>query len=105
MVAPHERDGDAARADLLQLGDGGKMFAGDDARILEPEIEEIARENEVISGPGDLLEKRVERFGDGGRTLPQARLRGGAHPGGLYTTGGRGGRGGGHARARSRRRR
>src|SRR5256712_7165511 len=74
MVAPHERDGDAARADLLQLGDGGKMFAGDDARILEPEIEEIARENEVISGPGDLLEKRVERFGDGGGPQRQVRV-------------------------------
>ena len=81
VVAPHERDGDAASADLLQLGDGRKMFAGDDARILEPKIEEIARENEVISGPGDLLEKRVERLGDGGRHLTEVGVRYDDHTG------------------------
>jgi len=75
VVAAHERDRDAAGADLLQLGDGGKMFAGDDARILEPEIEQIAHQDEVISGPGDLLEECVKRLADGGRHLTQVRVR------------------------------
>jgi len=75
VVAPHERDRHAAGADLLQLGDGGKMFAGDDAWILEPEVEDIARENEVIPGLGDLIQERVERLPHGGRHLTQVRVR------------------------------
>ena len=34
MIAAHERDRDAAGAYLLELGDGGKVFAGNDALIL-----------------------------------------------------------------------
>ena len=74
MVAADERDGNTARADLLQLGDGGKMFAGDHAAILEPEIEQIAREQEVIAWLRDFLQKRVERLADGGRNLAEVRV-------------------------------
>ena len=75
VIAAHERDRDAPGADLLQLGDRGKMFARDDGLILEPEIEEITCQNEVIAGLGDLLEKRVERCADGRRHLTQMRVR------------------------------
>src|SRR2546422_8339383 len=50
------------------------MFAGDDTLILEPEIEEIAGQHQVIPGLGDLLEKRVERCADGGRHLTEMRV-------------------------------
>src|SRR5206468_10477326 len=42
---------------------------------LEPEVEDIARENEVIPGLGDLIQERVERLPHGGRHLTQVRVR------------------------------
>src|SRR5881397_2610174 len=64
VVSSHERDRDAACSDVLQLGDGGKMFAGNNAAILEPEVEEIAGEHQVISRPRDLVQKGVECLPD-----------------------------------------
>src|ERR1041384_1449774 len=52
VVAAHERNGHAAPPDLLQLGDRGKVFAGDDALIFEPEVEQVAREDQVVAGAG-----------------------------------------------------
>src|SRR5882672_5381543 len=44
VVAAHEGDGDASGTDFLQLADSGKVLAGDDARVLEPEVEEVAHD-------------------------------------------------------------
>ncbi len=75
MVAPHERDRDAAGADLMQLRDGGKVFAGDDAGVLEPEVEEIAGQHEVVSGSRHLVQKGVEGGAHRGRHLTKVRVR------------------------------
>jgi len=75
MVAAHERDRNAAGADLLQLGDRGKVFAGDDALVFEPEVEEIARQHEVVAGPRHLVQKGVEGGAHGGRHLTKVCVR------------------------------
>ena len=51
------------------------MFAGDDALILEPEIEQIAGQDEVIAGSGDFFQERVKRLAHGGRHLTQMGVR------------------------------
>src|SRR5438552_3228339 len=75
VVAADERDWNAAGADLLELGDGGEMLAGNDAVILEPEVEEIAGQHQVIAGLGHLLQKGVKRRPDGGRHLTEMGVR------------------------------
>ncbi len=80
VIPAHERDGDAAGAHLLELGDGREVFAGNDALVLEPEVEQVTHQHEVVPRPGDLLEKRVERRTDGGRHLAEVRVRHDDHP-------------------------
>ena len=74
VVSPDEGDGDAARANLLQPGDGRKMFAGDYAAILEPEVEQIAGEHQVIPRLRDLFQKCMERPADRRRHLAEVRI-------------------------------
>src|SRR6266702_793792 len=81
VIAAHERDRHTARADLLQLGDGGEMFTGNDARILEPEVEEIAHHHQMIVRLGHLVEKGVQRRPDGGRHLTEMGVRYDDHAG------------------------
>ena len=75
MIAAHERDRDAAGAYLLELGDGGKVFAGDDALILEPEIEQIAGHDEVVADLGYFFEEGVKRGPDAGWDLAEVGVR------------------------------
>src|SRR5258706_2314353 len=75
VIPAHERDRDASGANLLQLGDRGEVFAGNDALVLEPEVEQVTHQYEVVPRLRDLLEKRVERFPDGGRHLAEVRVR------------------------------
>lgn len=49
MIASHEGDGNPTSPYFLQLRDGGKVFAGYDALVLEPEVEQISREHEVVA--------------------------------------------------------
>lgn len=60
VVAAHECDWDAARAYLLQLGDGGKVLARDDASILEPKIEDVSRQQEVVADLWHRFEEDVK---------------------------------------------
>jgi len=59
MVAAHERDRNAAGADLLQLGDRGKVFAGM-TLWYSTRSRRVARQHEVVAGPGHLVQKGVE---------------------------------------------
>src|SRR6266550_6311726 len=74
VISSHERDRYAACPDLLELGDRGKMFAGYYAAILEPEVEKIAGDHQVITGARDFLQKRMERLPDGGGDLAEVRV-------------------------------
>lgn len=60
MIASHEGDGNAAGAYLLQLRDGGKMFTRYDALVLEPEVEQISREHQVVADLRHCFEEGVK---------------------------------------------
>ena len=75
MVAADKGDRNAAGADLLELGDRGEMLAGNDAVILEPEVEEIAGQHQVIAGLRHLIQKGVKCRSDGGRHLTEMGVR------------------------------
>src|SRR5262245_1836712 len=60
MIATHESDRNAAGPYLLQLRDCGKVFAGYDALVLEPEVEQISREHEVIADLRYCFEEGVK---------------------------------------------
>jgi hypothetical protein len=75
MIAAHEGDRDPAGADVLQLGDGGKMFAGDYTLVLEPEIEEIPRQDEVVAGLRHRFEEGMKRGPDARGDLAEVGVR------------------------------
>src|SRR4029077_15294514 len=48
VVAADERDGYATRPQGVQLRDRGEVRAGDDGAVLEPEVEQVAVDEERI---------------------------------------------------------
>jgi hypothetical protein len=51
-----------------------EVLSGNDRAILEPEIEQIAIDQEMIVGLGDRREKPVKRGGRGGWNLAEVRI-------------------------------
>src|SRR2546423_7281804 len=71
VVAAHERDGNAPCPNGLQFRDGREMFARDHGVVLEPKVEQVAREDQVIPRLRDLIEERVKGGADGRRHLTE----------------------------------
>src|SRR5213592_1881841 len=80
VVAAHERDRHAARSQGVELRDGAEVTARDHRAVLEPEIEQVAVDEERVAEIGHRVEEAVKRDGDptrgGGGHGPQARNRG-----------------------------
>src|SRR5947208_2391807 len=69
VVAAHERDRHAARPQGVELRDGGEVTARDHRAVLEPEIEQVAVDEERVAEIGHRVEEPVKRDGDRGRDL------------------------------------
>ena len=99
MVAAHERDRDPPRAAGLQLRYAREVFAGNHGAVLEPEVEQVAVDEEVVARLRHTLEKRVERGLDGDRNLAEMRIGDDDDPPRGAKGGGRSGRHGPQARS------
>ena len=75
MISAHKRHRNTAGSYGLQFRDGAEMFPRNDGLVLEPEIEQIAREHQVITRLGDLVQERVKCGADGRWHLAEMRVR------------------------------
>ena len=75
VIAADERDGDSPRARLLQLGDAREMLARHHGPVLEPEVEQVAIDEQMVAGLRDPVEECVERRLRGRRHLAQVGVR------------------------------
>src|SRR5437667_145649 len=71
VVAAHERDRHAARPQGVELRDGAEVTARDHRAVLEPEIEQVAVDEERVAEIGHRVEEAVKRDGDRGRDLAE----------------------------------
>src|SRR2546422_11153345 len=71
VVAAHERDRHAARPQGVELRDGAEVPARDHRAVFEPEIEQVAVDEERVAEIGHRVEESVERDGDRWRDLAE----------------------------------
>ena len=71
MVAAHERDGYATGPQGMQLRDRAEVTARDDRAVLEPEVEQVAVDEERVPEIRHGLEETVKRGCDRGRDLAE----------------------------------
>src|SRR5207245_5392183 len=60
VIAAHEGHRNAAGPYGLEFRDGAEMFARDDGRVLEPEVEEVAGRHQVTTGLGNFAQAGVD---------------------------------------------
>src|SRR3989454_11838288 len=60
VIAAHEGDGNAPRAQCLQLRDRTEMASWNHGPVLEPEVEQVSVDQQRLAQIGDGLEKAVE---------------------------------------------
>src|SRR5438270_6956730 len=82
VVAAHERDRHAARPQGVELRDGAEVTARDHRPVLEPEIEQVAVDEERVAEIGHRVEEPVKRDGDRGRDLAEMSVGDDDHTGG-----------------------
>src|SRR3989449_111256 len=71
VVAAHERDRHAARPQGVELRDGAEVTARDHRAVFEPEIEQVAVDEERVAEIGHRVEESVKRDGDRWRDLAE----------------------------------
>ena len=82
VVAAHERDRHAARPQSVELRDGAEVTAQDHRAVLEPEIEQVAVDEERVAEIGHRVEESVKRDSDRGRDLAEMSVGDDDHTGG-----------------------
>src|SRR5206468_606583 len=82
VVAAHERDGHAAGAQGVELRDRAEVTARDHRAILEPEVEQVAVDEERVPEIRHRVEEAVKRGRDRGRDLAEMSVRDDDHAGG-----------------------
>jgi len=82
VVAAHERDGHAAGPQGLQLRDRAEVAARDYRAVLEPEIEQVAVDEERVPEIRHRVEETVKHGRDRGRDLAEMRVGDDDHAGG-----------------------
>src|SRR5207244_956809 len=71
VIAAHQGDGDALGPQRLESRDRAEMAPRDHRPILEPEVEQVAVDEQRLAQVGDGFEELVERGLDGGWDLSQ----------------------------------
>src|SRR3989442_665343 len=71
VVAAYEHDRHAAGPQGVELRDGAEVTARDHRAVLEPEIEQVAVDEERVAEIGHRVEESVKRDGDRGRDLAE----------------------------------
>src|SRR2546429_4718129 len=71
VVAAYERDRHAAGPQGVELRDGAEVTARDHRAVLEPEIEQVAVDEERVAQIGHRVEEPVKRDSDRGRDLAE----------------------------------
>src|SRR5213592_2014556 len=74
VVAAHERDGHAARPQGVELRDRAEVTARDHRAVLEPEVEQIAVDEQRVSEIRHRVEEAVKRDCDRGGDLAEMRV-------------------------------
>ena len=69
VVPAYERDRDAATPERVELGDGAEMTTRNHGAVLEPEVEQIAVDDERVSQVRDLVDEAMEKRADRGGSL------------------------------------
>src|SRR5205807_9555501 len=82
VIAADQRDRDALGAQRLQLRHGAEVASRDHRPVLEPEIEQVAVDEEGLTQVGDGLEEAMERRLDRGWDLSQMGVGNDEHAGG-----------------------
>src|SRR5213083_2757539 len=74
VVAAHERDGHAARPQGVELRDRAEVTARDHRAVLEPEVEQVAVDEQRVSEIRHRVEEAVKRDCDRGGDLAEMRV-------------------------------
>src|SRR5438093_10936364 len=82
VIAAHKRDRHAARPQGVELRDGAEVTARDHRAVLEPEIEQVAVDEERVAEIGHRVEEPVKRDSDRGRDLAEMSVGDDDHTGG-----------------------
>src|SRR6266567_6539595 len=82
VVAAYERDRHAAGPQGVELRDGAEVTARDHRAVLEPEIEQVAVDEERVAQVGHRVEEPVKRDSDRGRDLAEMSVGDDDHTGG-----------------------
>src|SRR5439155_26194777 len=82
VVTAHERDGHAAGPEGVELGDRAEVTARDHRAVFEPEVEQVAVDEERVAQIRHGVEEAMKRRGDRGRDLAEMSVRDDDHTGG-----------------------
>src|SRR2546427_3364114 len=82
VVAAYERDRHAAGPQGVEFRDGAEVTARDHRAVLEPEIEQVAVDEERVAEIGHRVEEPVKRDSDRGRDLAEMSVGDDDHTGG-----------------------
>jgi len=82
VVAAHERDGHAAGPQGVELRDRAEVTARDHRAVLEPEVEQIAVDEERVPEIRHRIEEAMKHGRDRGRDLAEMRVGDDDHAGG-----------------------